>query len=339
MGTLKLTWYDDLKLESDLKRMAIVATKITIPFSKLDLKESQVNGARLNDAIVNHKVEDYMQGYRNGDTFPRPAVHKTPTGYVILSGNQRCEALRRLIAEGDLPKTVEIEVYLIDTKDKLLLEIVARSANVAHGEGTTKEERIQHAMYCVQRLGMAVTDAAKAFECAETTVNQHIQAEKMRTKLQKAGVNAHRMTNAALVPLAKLDYDESAQVKIGTLAAQHNATGERIRQVATAVAKQTTPHGRLQKIREFEKELAAEAHASTNGHAHRETVEQSKVPLRPRRDKFISLLTRLVNFLETENAGEPFGSLAELQVTTQADIARVQDLAKRLRYRMGAAVK
>lgn len=338
-GNLKLTWYDDLKAESDLRRMSVIYSKVAIQFSRIDLKESQVNGARLNDAIRHHKVEDYMQGFRNGDTFPRIVVVKTPTGYVILSGNQRMEAIRRLIEAGELPKSVEVEAYLVDTKDKLLLEIIARSANASHGEGDTKEERIQQAMYCHKRLGLSVKDAAKSFLVSDTAIHQNLKAEEVRNKLQRAGVDAHSASIASLVPLAKLDYDESSQMKLGTLAVQHSVPSERIKQVASTVAKQTSAQGRIQKIREFEKELADSAHAS-NGHSrgHIE-LERSKVPLRPRRDKLISLLSRLSNFLESENAGEPFRSLEELQVTTQSDREKVNTLGKKVRNRLGVILK
>lgn len=330
---LKPTWYDDMKAESDHRRMAIVASKVSIPFSKIDLKESQVNGARMNDSILPHKVEDYMQGFRNGDTFPRPVVHKTPSGYVILSGNQRCEAIRRLIANGEIAKNVEIEVYLVDTKDRMLLDLVACSANATHGEGMAKEERIQHAADFVRRRGMKVKDAAAIFVVAETSINGHIRAERVRQQLQRAGVDAHRIVNAALLPLDKLSYDESAQVKIGALVAQHSPTAERIKQVVATTARESTASGRLNRIKKFEKELAQEAQ-SHNGHTAHDTNGHLRVS-RPRRDKFLSLMSRLANFLESENAGEPFSQYEELQITTKADLEKAQDLSKRVRYRLG----
>lgn len=333
---LKLSWYDDLKAESDMRRMAVVFTKVSIPFSRVDLKESQVNGARLKDAIREHKVEDYMQGYRNGDTFPRIVVHKTPTGYVILSGNQRCEALARLIKEGDIPKAVEIEVYLVDTKDKLLLETIARCANVAHGEGDSKLERIQQAVYCVRRLGMATRDASKAFMVADGTINHHIRAEDQRNRLARAGIEASHVPNSALEPLSRIDYDEPAQLKVATLIAQHAPPAERVRQVVGAIAKQSTAPARLQKIREFEKELSEAAHAS-NG--HHKAAADTKIVSRPRREKLFRLLGQLVNFLNDGNDGEAFANLEQLQISGKADTEKVVELSKQIRYRLGVIVK
>lgn len=334
---LKLSWYSDLKAESDLRRMAVTYSVVSIPFAKIDIKESQVNGARLKDAIRHHKVEDYMQGFKNCDTFPRPVVHKTATGYVILSGNQRCEAIRRLIAGGELPKDLEIEAYLVDTTDRLLLEIIARAANAAHGEGDTKEERIMQAVYCVQRLGLSTPDAAKSFLICQSSIRDRIKAEEVRSQLQLSGVAADSISLSALTPMAKLGFDNSTQVKLGTLVAQHAPPAERVKQVVDSLSKKSTAQARFAVVKEFEKELAAAVHASHGSAKH--LNGSSKVPSRPRREKFLRDLQRLVNFLESGNAGEPFANLEQLQVTNKTDRDLCLDLSKRLKYRLGVVVK
>lgn len=336
---LDLTWYADLKAESDLRRMAVTFTVETIPFAKIDLKESQVNGARLKDAIRHHKVEDYMQGMRNGDTFPRPVVYLSPTGYVILSGNQRCESVRKLIAEGDLPKATLLECYVVHTTDKLLLEIIARAANVSHGEGDTKEERIQQAIYCVKKLGMAVKDAAKSFQVSVTSIRDHIAADDVRNLLAKAGVESHHLPIGHLIQIAKLEFDESLQVKVGFLLAQHTVLFERVKQLVAVLLKQGSASLRIQVMRDFEKELSASVHSTNNGKPAESRAAAIKVPLRPRRDRLFSRLTKLVNFLESDNDGQAFTSLEELQVATESDRETVVSALKKLRYRIGVLLK
>jgi hypothetical protein len=71
---LKLKWCDDLKAESDFRAMNIPFTKAEIRFSKIDLRESHFNGARLGDPVIPDLIRDYAQGMRNGDTFPRPVA-------------------------------------------------------------------------------------------------------------------------------------------------------------------------------------------------------------------------------------------------------------------------
>lgn len=333
---LSLSWYSDLKAESDLTRMAVQYEVTQIPFAKIDLKESQVNGARLQDAIRHHKVEDYMQGFRNGDTFPRPVVVKTPTGYVILSGNQRCEAIRRLIAEGELPKDTKIDVYLVHTDDKLLLEIIARAANAAHGEGDTKEERIQQAMYCVRKLGMAVKDAAKSFLVATTTINLHMRAEEQRNRLAKSGISTQHIPTTVLEPLAKLDFDESIQHRLGTLIAQHSLPGERVKQAVGTLVKQSSAAQRQSVLKDLEKECSTKAHAKNGSNGHHSNT--NRIPERPRRDKLFSIAQRLSNFLESENGGEAFTSLEQMQIVN-GDTENAVKLLKKIHYRIGVILK
>lgn len=334
--TLKLTWYADLKAESDLKRMAVTWEIVSIPFSKIDLKESRFNGARLTGAILHHKVDDYVQGMRNGDTFPRILVHKTPTGYVILSGNQRATSVEKLISAGDLPKSVEIEVYLVGTKDKLLLEVIARAGNVSHGEGPAKDERIAQAVGMVKANGLSFKDAAKYFMVSEKAIRDNAKAEEQRKQLHRAGMDTSRLSNAQVLPLSDLNYDEPAKIKLGTLIVQHNIPSERVKQVAGVLAKEKSSENRLHIIQELAKECSHAAHEA-NGKANKEQF--TRLPDRPRRDKFLRYLASLANFLDTENGGEPFSTLEELQVSTKADKERVADLSKKVLYRLRLITK
>lgn len=332
MPTLSLSWRPDDKLEDDLQRMAVAYDVVLIQLADIDFRESQVNGARIGESIIHDTVEDYMEGMRIGDRFPRVVIHKGTSGYVVLSGNQRCEAIRRLAENGEVKSAVEIEAYRVDTPDKMLLDLVARTGNVAHGKGDTKEHRMQHALYFIRNHGLTTKDAAKYFIVSEATINHRLRSEEQRTYLGLAGIDASSIPGATLEPLSKLDGDESAKLNTARLIVRHRPTAERVRQVVSVLAKQSNSQARAKKIKEFEKELTESAH-ETNGH-HKVAIEKSKVPQRPRRDKFIGLATRLVNFLECDNAGESFTSLDEMQITTKADIAKATDLIKRLQFRL-----
>lgn len=330
MAQLKLTWYEDKKAESDMRRMNIAFDVKQIPFSKIDLKESQVNGARIAAPLIRDLIEDYKQGMRNGDTFPRVVLVPGKAGYVISSGNQRCTAISELIDEGDLPKNLSIEAYVTDDIDTLLREILARAGNVAHGGRSAKEERLAHAIHCVRSLGMSMKDAAKTFMVGESTVKLHISAERERAELQRAGIPAERISVSSLAPLAGLSFDERAKQQIGFLVAQHDVPADRVRQIVRAVKQEKSQTGRVAKIKQLEKDLAQQARAtakpSANGH--------SKAPQRPRRDKFLSLLSRLVDFLETENEGSAFTSLDQLQFSGGTDDERLSSLCGKLKLRL-----
>jgi len=182
-GFLKLSCCDDLQLESHLRALSVSQAVRTIKFSQLDLKESQYNGARIEDPIVRFLVEDYKTGMENGDTFPRIAVYEDKKGtYVILSGNQRSVSIDELIKEGKISKLLTLEVYVVDTADPLLREVIARSANVSHGGRSSRDERLAHAIYSVRKLGMrpkakAVKQALKhpkGVEMSDSQIAEHV---------------------------------------------------------------------------------------------------------------------------------------------------------------------
>lgn len=329
MAQLKLTWFSDLKAESDMRQMSIAFDVASVPFSKIDLKESQVNGARIAHPLVRDLIDDYKQGMRNGDTFPRVVLSPWKAGYLILSGNQRCTAISELIAEGELPKSLSIEAYVTDDLDSLVREGFARAANVSHGGRSVKEERLAHAIYCVKSLGMAVNNAAKLFMVANTTINSHIRAEKERTALQHAGIDASRIPVTALASLSQLSFDDRAKEQIGYLAAQHDMPAERVSQLVKAVKKEKSAPARIATIKKVEKELAAQSRAtaqpSKNGHG--------KTPQRPRRDKVLGMMDRLVDFLEQGNDGSAFTTLEQLQFSGETDTYRAKSLAAKLSLR------
>lgn len=331
---LTLRWIPDLKAESDLAELSVAFEVESIPFSKFDLKESRYNGARITGPFVATLIEDYATAMENGDAFPRIVCHNTPTGYVILGGNQRVSAIETLINAGKLPKDQLIDSYVIKTKDKLLLEIIARSGNVGHGGRSEKEERIAHALYSVRSLGMTAKDAAKLFIVSDATINNHIRAEEERKFHASHGINVSSMPNASLLEIAKID-DLQLKTKLAGLASQHVVSHDRLGQAVKAIRKAKTQQSRIGVVKNLEGELAESAHRTRT----RDANTPRKVPKRPRRDRVISLLTNLANFLEAGRDGEPLLSMADLQVADIEDRKTIQGLWGRVAIRMEKIVR
>jgi hypothetical protein len=327
---MKLTWCPDLAAESNLRRLGVVFDVGKVLFSKLDLKESLVNGARLGDPVVKELVSDYRQMMLNGDTFPMPVVHPGKAGWVILSGVQRTTAVEALIKSGDLPKDPQIECYKIEECDQLLREIIARSFNCFHGGRQNQNERVQHAVHCVRTLGMQVTEAAKLFGVSYQLIGLHVRAEKERDSLMRSGVDASRLPVSTLDVISKIPFDENAKQQVAILAAQHDVTGDRVKSVIDGLKKAKTQQARTAKVKAFEKELSEEARATTKP---KSTNGQSKVPSRPRRDKVLGICERLVQFLEHGNDGDSFTTLDQLQFSGDVDTARLKTLVGRLTLR------
>jgi hypothetical protein len=334
---MKLFWTDDLKAESDFRAMNIPFAKKEIRFSQIDLYESSMNGARLGDQIVSALVSDYAQGMRNGDAFPRPVVYLAKKGYILTSGNQRCNAIKELIDAKELSADPMIEVYELETKDKMLLEAVSRAANVSHGGRSTLDERVANAVHMVKSLGMAARDSAKLFMISEQTIHHQIRADKIRKELGLKGVDVSSVPSSTIEHLFKIDNDDGAKTKMGMLIAQHKPTGERVKLAVNRIAKAKSDADRMKVVKTVEAELSAELASMRNGKKLKAIAP--KAPMRPRRDKVISTMTRLADFLDFGNDGEGFGKLADLQVVTQADEKTIRDLWARLEIRMALVLK
>lgn len=327
----KVSWCADLKAESDLRKMSVSWDVKKIPFSKINLIESQVNGARLGEPLVRPLIDDYKQGFLNGDTFPRSITWPSPSGYVLLSGNQRCAALSELITEKKVDKNLEIDSYVITESDKLTREIIARSGNVGHGGRCPKEERLAHAVYCCRSLGMNATDAEKIFMVSASSIREHISAEKERQALMSAGIDASRAPVNLLSALGKLDYDQRVKENVATLAITHDVPAEKIRTVVATMAKQKSSPERVARLKEFERDLSRQSRAlshKSNGNGH-----ATKTPKRPRREKLLGMLNRLVDFCEHGNDGQAFSTLDDLQFVGREDTKRITELCNKLKLR------
>lgn len=326
---MKLEWQNDLKVESDLARMGVTYEVVTITVDEIDFLESQVNGARLRDALVESLIEDYMMAMKNGDIFPRPVVYRRSTGYVILSGNQRCESVRRLIEDESIQPDSTIEVYCVDTDDKLILEVLARSGNVGHGGRSEKEERLMHAVYAVRSLGMATEDAAKMFVVAAGTICTHLRVANLRDELVREGVDAYGITTTALDVLARLDFDKPTQLQLARLVERHTVTADRLANVVAGIRKEKTAAGRIKRVKALQKELTVEAQSASTA-----TAEAPRAIRRPRRDKVMNAMQRLAEYLDTGNAGDGFTNLDELQIATENDKSHLATLWRRIKIRL-----
>ena len=329
---LNLTWMDDLKAMADLCSLNVMWESEAILFSKIDLRESQHNGARLGDPLVTRLISDYKQGMKNGDTFPRIVVHLTPTGYVILGGNQRCASISELIDEGFLPKSVKVEAYVVQTSDNLLLEVIARSGNVGHGGRSEFDERVAHAVYSVRQLGLPSDSAAKLYEVSRSSIDHHIKADKKAAEYAREGVNVAKLPRSTILAVGSAN-DIGSEIKLAQLANQHQPPAARVAEVAKTVKASRSSGKRLLAIKDFERELTAEAHRKTNGKP-KQNGSCQKVPRRPRRDRLVRDLERLANWLDTGLDGNRFDRLTDLQVSDKVDEGDVRRNWSRIQSRM-----
>ncbi len=334
---LKLEWVADSLTEASLRELSVPFEVDRIAFDRIDRETSQHNGARIGGGIIPHLVVDYKTAMENGNVFHRLLGYWAADGrFVLLGGNQRCRSIKELIDEGKLAKATQVQVYVVSGNDKFLLDIMARTNNVVHGDRNGKEERLAHALFCVRKNGMRVVDAAKSFMVSTTTINSHIKGARVSEELEKENIN---VSGVSIMTLAELDKipDDNVKHKVGHLLATHKTTCDRVKQVVGAVKQAGSQAARLRQVKAFEKELTEEAHRVGGGKS--KTTSQRKAPSRPRRDELIRRLRQLGNLLDQGMDGQAFTSLAELQISSVADERVVRDEWHRLVFRMTLILK
>jgi hypothetical protein len=258
------------------------------------------------------KIEDYATCMKAGDVFPSVVLESTPTGYVILGGNQRLNAAKRI-------NVTEAFAYVVSGLTTAQRECLIRSLNARHGWGASKEERIDHALHLVVELGVSIADASRLMVVSETTLFKHVRVKSTRASLAKAGVDTSTLSMSHIDAIDRIP-DEDIQAEIARIAVAKGATGESVKSVSDAVCSVKSRASMSSKIKEWSKDLAPVA-------------SKGKTMSAPRRDKFMRLLTTMNDFLERGNAGTGFSDLDELQCTS-LDSDRVKMLSAKILIRL-----
>jgi len=314
-------WRADPDAETILRDIAKLPYVIgTISLDEVDWSESANNCARLTDPLNAEKIEDYATCMNRGDVFPRIVVerHKKKGRYVILGGNQRSAALKSIDA------AATIDCYIVDPLTSDERELVIRSLNSRHGWGSTKEERIEHAVFLVRKYGMHVDVVSRAMVVSVSVINKRIRAENERARLARSGIDAASMPNSALTSLVAIA-DESLRDAVAKASAETKATAERTAELAAIVAKARSRAVASVAIADFKKAA----------NAIDEIKKQHGASLKkPRREKALRLLTTLVDFLERGNDGQAFSTLDDLCCSVEHDLDNMRVLTAKITARL-----
>lgn len=290
-----------------------------VTLEEIDWVASSNNCARLYEPLKDEKIEDYHQSMVRGDVFPMTVLESSAKGLVILGGNQRMSAMKRMAGTG----VIVVAAYVVRPLAEHTRDVVIRSLNSRHGWGSEKEERIVHAVYMVQKHGIAVSDAAKLMVVSESIILDRLRAEAVRVNLARKGVDASKLPTSSLVALARVK-NEKALIALASTAVKQKATAPQIAATAKAV-EAATSIGEVNKIvKQFDTELQSSVKA--------EVKSAGKIK-RPRRDKFLRYMETLSHFLERENDGTGFSTLAELQCSGD-DLDKVRAMAAKIMIRL-----
>lgn len=316
--TTKREWRIDPDAETILGKIAKLPYVIEwVSLNEIDWVESANNCARLSNPLNHEKIEDYATCLLNGDEFPMLVVEREKKKYVILGGNQRAGALK------SIDPTASFKAYVVDPLTTDERELVIRSLNSRHGWGSTKEERLEHAVYLVRKFGMHVDTVAHAMVVSSTSIRIRIKAEDERARLAKSGIDSSSMPQKSLAALATIS-NESLRNDVAVASLETKSSGAQTAELASVISKARSKANASSAIADFKKAAAATASVKRN------TGKMRK----PRRDRFLYLLTSLSDFMERGNDGTSFSTLDELSCSVEHDLDNVRVLTAKISSRL-----
>jgi len=320
MSGFEFNWRDDPDAERILRDIAkLPFQRDIISLSDIDWSESANNCARLTDPFNHEKIEDYATCMRAGDAFPCIVVERHKRGkYVILGGNQRTAAVKSIDANA------AVECYVVDPLTSGERELVIRSLNSRHGWGSTKEDRVEHAVFLVRKYGMHIESVARAMVVSEKAIYQRIAAEEERTRLAKNGIDASKLAIRALCALVAVP-DECMRSHAAKAAIETNSTSLATAELASTVGKAKSKAAAVAAISDFKK--------AANAVVEIKKDRGGKIK-KPRREKLLNSLTSLADFLERGNSGDAFSTLDELSCSVEHDLDNIRVLTAKITTRL-----
>jgi hypothetical protein len=311
---VSVEWRNDPDALSIVKFVGLEPTLETIPLSKIDWNGSANNCARLTNPLNEEKIEEYASRMKAGDVFPCVVVELGRQGYVILGGNQRINAAKRINAEGAL-------AYVVSDINSSQRESLIRSLNARHGWGMSKDDRLEHAVFLVRDKGIAVADASHLMVVSDHTIRRRIRADEARASMARKGIDTSALSLTHLDFLTKV-VDEDYQEQIARIACENAVTAESLKGAVESVCSARNRAGMVAAIREWSKDLVGPA----------DGVKKKNLGS-PRKRKFMDHLSKLNDFLERGNNGTGFSSVDELQCAS-ADLDKIKVLATKILIRL-----
>ena len=319
-----LKWREDRDAEfilGDLVGLDWVTDQIRL--SEIDWKESANNCARLTSPLIREAIEDYHASMSKGDTFPMVVVERSEDGYIILGGNQRCNAAK-LFENDDLL----IGAYVVEPLTSADRELIIRSLNSRHGQGATKDERIEHAVYLVQGKGIRTEIAARAMCIGESSILDRIRANDTRAELIKNGIDCSKMSMTHLKAIAKLK-DPSRKIQLAKAVEITGATGTETDELVKGVERARSTAAAQKVI----------AEAASQWAASKAIKKKTGASTNKRRKSLIDLLTRLSDFLETGNAGSSISTMDDAGCSPKYDADTIRVLAAKITTRLNCIME
>jgi hypothetical protein len=299
-----LEWRVDPDAEFVLQEIAgIDVDNVEITLDRIDWRESANNCARISAPLNDEKITDYHAAMARGDVFPKIVVEQSDNGFIILGGNQRANAVKRFE-----DSSIVLQAYKVDPLTSGDRELVIRSLNARHGWGSTKAERLEHAVYLAQAKGISTSVAARAMCVSEGAITEHIRINECRSELARRGVDLSGTPITSIAQISRVR-NQARKVQLAKAVKDYSPTVEMVTNLVSGLEKSTSDAAAQKLVSNCSKEWA-----------ERQVAKPKKGKSNnKRKDNLFFKLEALSLFLETGNAGSAFSTFDDLGCNASRD--------------------
>ena len=333
-----INWVNSVDEELFLSQLGLSWTLIDVRLKDIDLPLSRQNTARPREPKLLEVIAGLKEDMKSGYPIPRVVGFKSPTGYVLTDGNQRVYTVEELINEGSLASDSPISMYLLKGDDPVLRDYATYFANCRHGGRNPLEEKYLLAIRAVEERGESVKKAARHAGVAESSVKTRIVAKEEHKELCSRGLRAiaDKLSVSVLEHLRKLAGDEHAVDNLATMAATHGLGPTTIGEIAMR-AKKAKNNTERHALLAAESERLRERTVQSNGSPKKE-CRADRAPTRGYRDRFFSLVPRVLHFLTAGRSGNGFQTFDQIGLS-ESDRTSAMNQAKELHRVLGMLIR
>ena len=168
--------------EKFLEAQGIAFTTEVISIDKID-PGSFKRQVRQEEVITDLR-DSYALAMLDGDEFPRVIVRRTNGGlFYVLDG------IHRTAAAGEIGNpTIDACVVDVDPEEGRLISLLA---NRIHGERTTVQEAVHHAIELHRNHGMSISRASKLMRVSSSSVGNILRRQEGSKRAADLGVRAY----------------------------------------------------------------------------------------------------------------------------------------------------
>ncbi|HKE98546.1 MAG TPA: ParB N-terminal domain-containing protein [Actinomycetes bacterium] len=201
------------------------------PLAAFDLSTSVRNQARLEGKLDKEYVAALARSLVDGAKLPPLIAYRGRNGLVVIDGNHRLRAAL------DVGETV-FDVYLIETDDLNLLELMTRTCNAATGGKPISREHVYEQALVLLDAGHSLTEVAQRLRLNDSTLRDHKRERVAARRLKDIGVQGwdgiKPSTAAVLAPLQSDEVLRSAAELVVKAGLTHTAASELVERLKVA---------------------------------------------------------------------------------------------------------